>query len=168
MSRYYLSLGSNQSPGPHLRAAVAALRESFQEVEVSPAYLSASVGFDGPSFINLAVSLDSALPPDALKRWLQALEDREGRRRDQPRFSDRTLDIDIVFIDQQVIDAEGLRIPRPEWRLPFVLKPMLDLDPDFREPLSGETLARLWQIHQPAEGTLQPVDLAGLGDVPPP
>lgn len=162
MSRVYLSLGSNQSPGRHLRAAVAALRERFRRVEVSPAYRSASVGFDGHPFINLAVSLDTDMEPLDFKGWLHALEDREGRRRDQPRFSNRTLDIDIVFVDQRIIDADGLRIPRQEWCQPFVLKPMLDLEPEFREPLSGETLARLWPVHQPPAGTLQLVDLSQL------
>ncbi|MHC1480869.1 2-amino-4-hydroxy-6-hydroxymethyldihydropteridine diphosphokinase [Frateuria aurantia] len=162
MSRIYLSLGSNQSPGRHLRAAVAALQEHFAAVQVSPAYRSAAVGFDGHPFINLAVSLETTLSPLELKAWLYALEDREGRRRDQPRFSNRTLDIDIVFVDQQIIDADGLRIPRPEWRQPFVLKPMLDLAPTFVEPLSGQTLAQLWRHHQPPDGTLQAVDLSIL------
>lgn len=160
MSRIYLSLGSNQSPGRHLRAAVQALQQRFAEVRVSPAYRSASVGFEGEPFVNLAVSLETDLDPLELRRWLHALEDREGRRRDQPRFSNRTLDVDIVFVGQQIIDAGGLRIPRPEWRQPFVLKPMLDLEPDFREPLSGQTLAQLWPQHQPPAGTLHEVDLA--------
>src|SRR5690606_24661769 len=100
-------LGSNLEPRKHLAAALAALRERFGNIRVSPAYRSQSVGFDGADFVNLAVGLDTDLPPEALNAWLHALEDRQGRRRDVPRYSDRTLDVDIVFYDDRVIDGPG-------------------------------------------------------------
>ncbi len=86
MARVYLSLGSNLEPHRHLPAAIAELRAHFGELAVSPAYRSASVGFDGGEFVNLAVGLDTDLPPAVLNEWLHALEDRHGRRRDVPGF----------------------------------------------------------------------------------
>ena len=66
-----------------------------------------------------------------------------------PRFSDRTLDIDIVFYDYRA-DARA----RATWRFrgrncshAFVLKPLADLAPDFRVPGDGRTLAELWRAH---------------------
>jgi 2-amino-4-hydroxy-6-hydroxymethyldihydropteridine diphosphokinase len=151
MARVYLSLGSNLEPARYLRAALAELRERFGVLAVSPAYRSKSVGFDGADFVNLAVGLDTDLPPEALNDWLHALEDHHGRRRDVPRFSDRTLDVDIVLYDDLVLRGEGhLDIPRKELRHAFVLKPIADIAPGLRHPVSGETMAELWAAF-PAE-----------------
>jgi 2-amino-4-hydroxy-6-hydroxymethyldihydropteridine diphosphokinase len=156
MARVYLSLGSNLEPRRHLVAAIAALRERFGEIDVSPAYRSHSVGFDGADFVNLAVGLDTDLSPEALNDWLHALEDRHGRRRDVPRYSDRTLDIDIVFYDALVIDGPGhLQVPRNELQHAFVLQPIADIAPDFRHPVSGASMAELWAAfprrHEPLQ-----------------
>lgn len=145
MARVYLSLGSNLEPRRHLLAAIRELREHFGELVVSPGYRSTAVGFDGAEFVNLAVGLDTELPPEALNDWLHALEDRHGRRRDVPRYSDRTLDVDIVFYDALVLDGPGhLQIPRKELQHAFVLRPIVDIAPDFRHPVSGQSMAELW------------------------
>lgn len=145
MSRAYLSLGSNVEPVRHLRAALADLRERFGDITVSPAYRSQSVGFAGADFVNLAVGIDTDLPPEALNDWLHALEDRHGRRRDVPRYSDRTLDIDIVFYDALVLEGPGhLQIPRNELQHAFVLRPIADIAPDYCHPLSGVSMAAMW------------------------
>jgi len=142
--RAYLSLGSNIEPERHLRAAIAELRARFGDVVVSPVYRSGAVGFDGPDFLNLAAAIDTDLDPLALDAWLHALEDRHGRRRDVPRYASRTLDVDIVLIDDLVVEGPGhLRIPRPELREAFVLKPLSDIAPDVRDPVSGSTLVEL-------------------------
>jgi 2-amino-4-hydroxy-6-hydroxymethyldihydropteridine diphosphokinase len=145
MARVYLSLGSNLEPQHHLLAALAELRERFGAIDVSPAYRSKAVGFDGADFVNLAVGLDTELSPEALNNWLHALEDRHGRRRDVPRFSDRTLDIDIVLYDMLVSDGSGhLQIPRGELRHAFVLRPIADIAPHVRHPVSGLSMTELW------------------------
>jgi 2-amino-4-hydroxy-6-hydroxymethyldihydropteridine diphosphokinase len=145
MARVYLSLGSNQEPHRYLHAALQELRARFGELDVSPAYRSAAVGFDGPDFINLAVGLDTDLAPIALNEWLHALEDRHGRLRNVPRYADRTLDVDIVLYDDLVTQGPGhLDIPRKELRHAFVLKPMADIAPQLRHPVSGRTMAELW------------------------
>ena len=145
MAHVYLSLGSNLEPRWHLPAAIRELREHFGELIVSPAYRSTAVGFDGAEFVNLAVGLDTELSPAALNDWLHELEDRHGRRRDMPRYADRTLDIDIVFYDDLVLDGPGhLQIPRNELQYAFVLRPIADIAPDFRHPVSGRSMAELW------------------------
>ena len=156
MARVYLSLGANLEPRRHLAAAVEALRQRFGQITVSPAYRSQSVGFDGADFVNMAVGLDTDLSPETLNDWLHALEDRQGRRRDVPRYSDRTLDIDIVFYDALVIDGPGhLQIPRNELQHAFVLRPIADIAPAFRHPVSGLSMAELWaafpQRHEPLQ-----------------
>ena len=136
MPRYHLSLGSNLDPREHLAAALRELRARFGVLSVSPVYESEAVGFEGPPFWNLAISLDSDLDAEALNGWLHALEARQGRRRDQPRYADRTLDLDIVAIDGRATD-------RPELQHAFVLAPLADIAPDIFEPRRGETVGAL-------------------------
>lgn len=145
MERVYLSIGSNLAPEQHIAAAIIEVREQFANVEVSPFYRSAAVGFKGPDFINAAIVLETDWEPERLNAWLHALEDRQGRCRDQPRYSSRTLDIDIVlFGDRAVTGAGNLQVPRNELQHAFVLRPLLDLAPDLRHPANGERLDSCW------------------------
>ena len=161
MSCAYLSLGSNLEPEKHLRAALAELRARFGDLVVSPVYRCKAIGFDGPDFLNLAVGINADLSPQALNDWLHALEDRHGRRRDVPRFSSRTLDIDIVLYDDLAMRGEGhLELPRPELKHAFVLKPLADIAPEAVHPLTHKTMAQLWAEHGPvAEEAMRQVEL---------
>lgn len=148
MAQALLSLGSNLDPERHLSAAADALRQAFPGVVLSPAIRYVAVGFDGPDFLNAAAVLETSMSPIELNQWLHALEDAQGRRRDVPRFSSRTLDIDLVFYDALICTGPGnLTLPRPELRHAFVLEPLAMLMPAFVDPVSGRTLAQLWQAH---------------------
>jgi 2-amino-4-hydroxy-6-hydroxymethyldihydropteridine diphosphokinase len=160
-SRAYLSLGSNMSPEQNLRMAVSALRERFGELEVSPVYRTASVGFDGPDFLNAIVAIDSDIHPFALNDWLHALEEAHGRDRRDASYSNRPLDIDIIYFGDLVLDGPGeFQLPRPELHHAFVLKPLADIAPEFVDPIRGMSLARLWSIHPEHETPPLAIDLA--------
>lgn len=147
-AKAYLSLGSNIEPERHLRSAVEALRVRFGAVVLSPLYRMPAVGFAGPDFLNAAAIVDSDLDPFALTEWLHELERAHGRLRGSVRNSSRTLDVDIVYFDDLVLDGPGhLQLPRPELRHAFVLKPLADIAPEFVDPVRKRTLAELWAAH---------------------
>lgn len=160
MSRAYLSLGSNLAPEANLRSAVAALQERFGSVVLSPVYRTRAVGFDGNDFLNAAAVIGTDLEPGALNDWLHALEDAHGRDRTGPRYGDRSLDIDVVLFDDRVLSGPGnLRIPRPELKHAFVLRPLADIAPDVVVPGDGRTLAALWDVHEDRNAELEIVRL---------
>jgi 2-amino-4-hydroxy-6-hydroxymethyldihydropteridine diphosphokinase len=160
MTRVYLSLGSNIDPERHLRAAIDALHAQFGDLIVSSTCRTEAVGFDGPAFLNLAVGLDTTWTPEELDRWLHALEDSHGRRRDVERYSSRTLDIDIVLFGDLIVRGPGhLEIPRDELRHAFVLAPLAEIAPHARHPQSGKSMAELWRTHPEHDLPMQTVEL---------
>lgn len=160
--RAYLSLGSNLEPERHLRAALDALAAAFGPLQVSPAYRTPAQGFAGPDFLNLAVAIDTALSPRALRDWLHALESRLGRDRTAPRLSSHTLDADLVLYGEQVVDdGDGLRLPRGDLTAVYVLKPLVDIAPDVHDPRSGRTLAALWAEHPERDQAPPAIPLSG-------
>jgi 2-amino-4-hydroxy-6-hydroxymethyldihydropteridine diphosphokinase len=157
----YLSLGSNIAPEQNLRKAVAALRERFGNVTVSPVYRTPAVGFEGPDFLNAVAVIESDIHPFALNDWLHALEIAQGRDRRDASYSNRPLDIDIIYFGDLVLEGPGdFQLPRPELHHAFVLKPLADVAPDFVDPLRHVTLARLWAAHPQAQSPPPRVDLS--------
>ena len=160
MSTAYLALGSNVNARINILAGIAALREAFTDVRLSPAYQTRAVGFDGNDFINLAASIETRLQPLELKQFLNELEERYGRARNVAKFSDRTLDIDILLYGDLYLISPQLEIPRTEiMKFAHVLKPLADLAPGVLHPVCRMTIAEIWQSHPQYSGTLKRIDL---------
>lgn len=159
MSTVYLGIGSNVHVERNIAAGVAALRAEFGDVDLSPIYRSVAVGFSGDDFINLAARIDTQMQPLDLKEFLNQLEDLHGRRRDLPKFSDRTLDIDILLYDDLYLHAPSLVIPRPEIsEYAHVLKPLADLAPGLLHPVTHDTMAGLWAAFSGDRSSLVAID----------
>jgi 2-amino-4-hydroxy-6-hydroxymethyldihydropteridine diphosphokinase len=146
MARVYVGMGSNVDPEVNIRLGIKALREAFGELILSPVYESKAIGFEGDNFYNLVVGFDTALDPKSLARQLHDIEFRHGCKRDAPRFSPRTLDLDLLLYDDLVLSEGELELPRKEiMEYAFVLRPLADIAGDRRHPVTGQRFQDLWQ-----------------------
>lgn len=160
MVMVYLGLGSNQSREFHLRAGVRALRAQFGTLHLSAVYESAAMGFAGDPFYNLVIGLDTAMTVAQLQACLKRIEDCNGRDRQAPRLSARTLDIDILTYGDVVGVVDGVQLPREEILYhAFVLKPLADIAPRMLHPVVKQRYAQLWQQFDQAAQPLQRVCL---------
>jgi len=157
MPRVWVSIGSNIDRERHIRAALQHLREAFGELVVSPVYESAAVGFDGAPFFNLVAGFFNNAPATELAVRLRAIEEAHGRLRDGPKFSSRTLDIDLLTWGDAVVRAGKLELPRDEiLKYAFVLRPLADVAPEERHPVAGRSYRELWQAFDQAAQPLWP------------
>lgn len=156
MSIAWLGLGSNLFAEAHIRAGIGELERDFDNVRLSPVYASTAVGFDGADFINLVARVETEMHPLQLRQYLRDLEDRFGRKRDVAKFSDRSLDIDILLYDNLVLLSPVLEIPRAEiLKFSHVLKPLADLEPDLIHPTELRSMQDIWEQSGMDDGCLR-------------
>lgn len=159
MNRVYISIGSNIERYRHVTAALNALQEWFGELEISPVYESESVGFDGSDFLNLVVGIETDLSVGDLSRRFKELEAKNGRKIGAPKFSPRTLDLDILTCGNLTGTVDGVELPRPEiLKNAFVLRPLADIAPDQQHPVCGKPYRQLWREYDTGQ-KLWPVDV---------
>ena len=95
--KYFLSLGSNINAEKNLEFAIEELNKLLSNVESSSIHQTKAEGFEGDDFLNSVVCGNSELEFKDLNKKLKLIEDNAGRNRNSPKFSARTLDIDIVL-----------------------------------------------------------------------
>ncbi|AWF79737.1 2-amino-4-hydroxy-6-hydroxymethyldihydropteridine diphosphokinase [Microbulbifer sp. A4B17] len=159
MAQVYLSLGSNINRAQYIRAALNALAGRFGELQVSRVFESEAVGFQGDNFYNLVVGLQTDLPVGQLALCLRGIEDANGRLRSGPKFSARTLDIDILTYDHLTGTVDGVKLPRGEIvKNAFVLQPLAEIAPEILHPVEQKTYRQLWNEYDQASQKLWPVE----------
>lgn len=122
--KYFLSIGSNIEATKNIDFAIYELGLILSNIEISSYYKNRAVGFEGDDFINLVIAGNSSLSFEELNINLKKIEDSSGRNRSAPKFSARTLDIDIVLqIDDDEIIFESDEI----YKYDFVSKPLKEL-----------------------------------------
>lgn len=162
MTRIFVGIGSNVEPERRVRDALQGLRQRFGMLRVSPVYRNPAVGFQGDDFLNLVVAFASEASAVEVHAALAGIERQCGRIRGGPRFAPRTLDLDLLLYGD-LICAAPVRLPRPEiLKYAYVLKPLTDLAPEQRHPLSGRTFAAHWREFDTASQPLVAVTLPGL------
>ncbi|WP_163558525.1 2-amino-4-hydroxy-6-hydroxymethyldihydropteridine diphosphokinase [Halomonas sp. NO4] len=160
-----VSLGSNIDREHHLRGCLDALAETFGALRVSRVFESEPVGFeDGRNFYNLVVLFESDWMVGELQAWCKRLEVAHGRRPDSLKFSPRTLDIDLLTVDDLVGMHDGVGLPRDEiLHHAFVLQPLAELLPAGKHPGLGLTYAELWADFEAGDQRLWPVSFTWAG-----
>ena len=122
--KYYLSLGSNINAEENISFAIKELKKILSNIIISSTYKTKSEGFDGDDFLNLVVAGDSDLNSESLNQDLKNIEDSSGRNRNSPKFSARTLDIDIILqIDEDEVIFESDEIKKYS----FVSEPLKEI-----------------------------------------
>ena len=145
MARIYISIGSNIDAEHNIRIAVHALQEHYGKLILSSVYESESVGFEGDNFLNLVAGVNTDEDVYTVVAMLRKIEEDNGRDRSGPRFSPRTVDLDLLLYDDLVLKEEGLELPRDEiTKNAFVLLPLEEIAPQLIHPLSGNTMCDLW------------------------
>ncbi|MEQ8218015.1 MAG: 2-amino-4-hydroxy-6-hydroxymethyldihydropteridine diphosphokinase [Arenibacter sp.] len=145
----HLSLGSNLGDKlNHLQEVVFLIQANVGEViKTSPVYETPAWGFEGDNFYNACITVETTLTPSALLEKLLELETKLGRERNPGAgYSSRTVDIDILYFDKEIINTDLLNIPHPNLQLRrFVLKPLADIAPQFYHPILNKDTRNLLQ-----------------------
>ncbi|MBX3163404.1 MAG: 2-amino-4-hydroxy-6-hydroxymethyldihydropteridine diphosphokinase [Bacteroidetes bacterium] len=147
MNLVFLGLGGNTGNRlENLKRAVNALQKSCGRVlKQSSVYETEAWGFvSHKNYLNQVVSLETALSPQQLLKEILNIESELGRTRSENRYSDRSLDIDILLFNGEIISAENLEIPHPRLHeRRFVLVPLNDVAPTVMHPVLKKTLSEL-------------------------
>ena len=145
MAEVYVSIGSNIDKQKNIAGCLQSLAQQFGGLVLSPIYESEAVGFEGDNFYNLVAKFETDLTVGELNEALKKIEDEFGRERSGPKFSGRTLDIDILTYDDLVGEFDGVQLPRDEiTKNAFVLLPLNDIAPNEVHPELQVTYGRLW------------------------
>ena len=144
--RAYVGLGSNLGDrSAHLLLGLSALSRlpDTHLLRLSPVYETEPVGPPQPPYLNLVAELETELAPRALLLEMLRIERALGRER-RERWGPRTLDLDLLLYGDLVLEEEGLTVPHPRLHeRAFVLVPLLDLLPEGRHPLLGQSFREL-------------------------
>ena len=149
MATAYLSLGSNL--GDRLRliqeGGAALTVEAGPVTALSSLYETEPWGFSSPHrFLNVALALETTLSPETLLAVTQRIERDLGRTHKSVdgRYADRTIDIDLLFVGDAVLDTPALTLPHPRLHLRrFVLEPLCEIAPDLCHPLLRKSVSQL-------------------------
>ncbi len=165
MARIYISVGSNIEAALNIRSAITALRQYYGELILSRVFESEAVGFSGDNFYNLVVGFDSNNTLPQVAAMLRQIEDEHARDRQGPRFSARTIDLDLLLYDNVVDNSNGLNVPRDEIiENAFVLQPLAEVAGSLIHPLLQQTMGELWQDFDQQRQQLWPIEFEWHGD----
>jgi 2-amino-4-hydroxy-6-hydroxymethyldihydropteridine diphosphokinase len=143
INRAYLSLGSNLgNKAENIKLAVELLSERAGDVlKVSSNYETEPDGFVSEnSFVNIALSLDTPLEALELLEVCEQIEKELGRKTKSVNlnYSDRVIDIDILYFNNMQLATDRLTLPHPRMhKRAFVLEPLVEIAPKLRHPILG-------------------------------
>ncbi len=146
--KVFLGIGSNIDKEMAIYKALTLLDKAFGTLQISPVFESEAIGFDGNNFYNLVVSFETTLQLSQIIVIYKEIEDKSGRDRSGPKFSARTLDIDLLLYGDEVFN-QPIILPREEiLENAFVLWPLSLIAPTEKHPLTGKSYAEHWENYE--------------------
>ncbi|AEH01275.1 2-amino-4-hydroxy-6-hydroxymethyldihydropteridine diphosphokinase [Lacinutrix sp. 5H-3-7-4] len=143
----HISLGSNKGDKfKNLQLAINAIYIKIGPVKnISKVYKTPALGFEGDDFFNACIAVESDLKPSKVLKELLLIEKSLGRVRNKTQgYQSRTIDLDILFVEQQIIDVKTLKVPHPELQnRKFVLQPLHNIAPNFKHPVLEKDISVL-------------------------
>lgn len=134
----YLLLGSNLGNRKvHLSKTIKLIEKSIGKIsKFSSVYETAAWGkLNQPAFLNQVIVVDTKVSPDCLLSELQRIEKLIGRIRKE-KWGERTIDVDILYYNDIIIETDYLSIPHPEIQhRRFTLEPLTEIAPEFHHPV---------------------------------
>ena len=158
MNRAYLLLGSNIDKERNLVRGIQLLAQNQHVLAVSSVYETEPVVKpDQEQFLNAAMIIETSLSPVALKETvLRPIERKLVRKRTNDRYAPRTIDIDVVLFNSEVIHVDSLVIPDPDLLIhPHIAIPLAEIAPDYVHPKTGEKLAEIAGRFIPSVGIVK-------------
>lgn len=145
MNKAYIALGSNIPPRfNYLKQAIEAIHELDQVsvINQSAIYETEPVGYkDQNKFLNQVIEVNTSQTALELLELCQSIENRLGRKR-SVRWGPRTIDLDILLYEQEIIEMDQLVIPHPRMtQRAFVLIPLMELAPNLTLPIINKTVS---------------------------
>lgn len=147
MNTAYLCLGGNMGVREQYLTDAITLtgQEAGQITACSPCYETPAWGVENQApYLNCCVAISTGLEPEILMKTLLGIEQKLGRVRGSEQYAPRTIDMDIMFYDQDIIATNLLSVPHPRMHLRrFVLTPLNDIAPLFLHPVLNKTVSEL-------------------------
>ncbi|MBI3858969.1 MAG: 2-amino-4-hydroxy-6-hydroxymethyldihydropteridine diphosphokinase [Thaumarchaeota archaeon] len=141
----FIGLGSNVGDREgNLRKAIELLNEKMKLVKVSSMYETEPMYLKNQAwFVNCVAKLETDLTPKELLVYLEDIERKLGRQK-SVRYGPRSIDLDILFYGNEVVEESDLKIPHPRiHERRFVLVPFVEIEPDHVHPIYGKSAATL-------------------------
>ena len=154
------SLGSNMHNRKRLLMQAKTLLLSAprtQFVDQSPIYETTPIDvkpeYADMAYLNSVVIMESELPLESWLSYIGKIETNLGRERTEDRNAPRTIDIDIIYAGDQILDGGGLEVPHPRWaERRFVVQPLCDVRPELVVPESHKPVSDILRSLPPDEG----------------
>jgi len=138
LTQVFVGIGSNIEPERHIRAALDALENSYDDLCVSPVYESEAIGFSGPAFLNLVVSFETDQSLTELAQQLTVIERSNDYLGGAEKFSSRTLDLDLLLYGDSVGVFGNVELPRSDIvEYAYTLWPLADIAGEEKHPVNG-------------------------------